>query len=817
MRHKLLTSIFGLCLLFLAACGGSTDNSSETRCLEVSLSKTTATVGERLLISGLPNGWKDVKAQLFANEETGDISSLIESVAEGDKTLHYLVTPANPTNLIGGGNVEIEFSNEQNACPKTALTVASLPDPTAPDVKGKFSELVKQQTQDWEQELRDAGIDQQLLKGDLQNLPDIYAPLAVQQILLDHPDNPNSLVNIAATGKVLIDGQEISVDAGALDSILYYLQQAETPSQKLSTAAAGNCPLQDGAIFGYGYPNIQTIDDAIACVESQNQAEFGLSVISAGDYILLGLLAAAIFDIEPVSSTTLKIISTAMLYGKLSLGWKAAIYPPAFLESSIKFTVTPKEFYGVGTTQGQWSDVSIRLEQGKPFNMGEVVAKLIFKIANPKIVQNEKINDFIKKLLGSFVGAVGNFLGEGSSISPIDYYPEKLLDITGSAYSEPTGSSGSFTKIRIDENSDSGGTFELTFEGGCGSEAFSIKTVGRLAGMPKGQQTSEPQELNICPVKIVDLTIVAKKTGKLNEKVTGTVQLQNLGLDVSYTLKNLTGLDSASPMSGSISRNETKSIDLTATCKSSETINGLAEIYFTLPDGTEFNKIPGVNGLEYPVALLLEVNCSGAQEYTGYFEYNLTYSGTSTSPWTLGDCSGPLPNAKEQNTVEQNTVATVTVDFITNGLNRLSPIRVQTGAYTFNDRTSLTRPTGSSNSSRDVSGSNPSLFQPELLSIVIEKNGTVSGAVAIEYSGTFSLSYQSNFCGETSSDTQSGEVKPGLDFLDGRQYKSVVSSDGSVSGSFFETIEDSSQENCDFSTCGNSTVTRSIKWRLVPK
>ena len=445
--------------------------------------------------------------------------------------------------------------------------------------------------------------------------------LAIQQFFLDHPENSNSLKNMLETGQVTVEGEIIALELDVLDSVMALMAQydAEEGLEATSIAAQQSnfttCHVwADMLSEGINNPASLKgeIEHAMKCMDEQRQAASSLRNTRIVQRVrsLLGIPASI-------------PLAALLLSSNVRHGLFAAILPKGFVDDSLEFEIRkdvfPRsdnlDFLGVEVTKGIWSKVTIEVADGERFDLSQFVYRFLLGKAKPNPGEAEQgliskflINELIKRL-ATLLGRADGTL----DVSAIQYskYPQT---VTGPRYSKPTGP---FERISITSHDDSRGTFELTFEGGCGIEAFSIETVGSLLNYPSGRQGTEAARLNICPVKATRSPDLLKLSGTPSEvPIEGSITVKNEGHELRYVESGSDAWLTVEPQGGTIKKGESVTFKISANCEEGiDERTGAIGLKFTLPDGTDpsvapFNT-PPLAGFP-PNVLPVKLSCNNA-------------------------------------------------------------------------------------------------------------------------------------------------------------------------------------------------------------
>ena len=156
-------------------------------CKEIALATTTALPGAVVDIAGIPLNLENFEVQ--AIDGVND-SLPVPIIAYTDDA--YLLAPIHPSFELIGGITTLQFIHHGDICHEVVFNV--LPIPEAP---GELMRLAEAAQQDLDAALAFFGIKPGDIRGDV--ISEQLLPLAEIQFMIDHPDNPNSLVSLSST------------------------------------------------------------------------------------------------------------------------------------------------------------------------------------------------------------------------------------------------------------------------------------------------------------------------------------------------------------------------------------------------------------------------------------------------------------------------------------------------------------------------------------------------------------------------------------------------------------------------------------------
>lgn len=188
----LFIAIFAL--VFLLTCSEDSPTESDdgnNDGLTVTPSSTDSPSGSWVSLTGLPAGDSTYYGIVTSTAKASDTGYAAVVVADSG---HYLIVPLNPTDPVGGGELQVIITNNsKSAAAPFTLTLDSLP--PAP---GEFAAVVALMQDAFTASLAAVGWTRDSL--DYQNPQDVpitRLPYVIAYAAIDSPDNPNSLRAIA--------------------------------------------------------------------------------------------------------------------------------------------------------------------------------------------------------------------------------------------------------------------------------------------------------------------------------------------------------------------------------------------------------------------------------------------------------------------------------------------------------------------------------------------------------------------------------------------------------------------------------------------
>lgn len=431
-----------------------------------------------------------------------------------------LITPLHPDNNILGGDILINVTLNGRRCSALNFTIASLPDPEAQGVKDSYMS-VADEIQDYIiGRAQNEGVNPDILKGELSELPNSLIGLGMNQYFIDHPDNPNSMKAIASRGTYIDEatGEEIAVNIQLMDSMfadkgllnLYKEYFELLASEGLSMKNSSQFTLHD-----YSLGTLQTSEctkrpDNLTTAEELNdameaQARFESWSESLGNAVYvntrigMGLTVLGFFNPTAAAfalgfvAGTLPIIA---LQAELEAG--ASLLPSDLEKLSIEVTTKSFQAKGPVPETGEITKIELGIAQSESFSVLEFAVDIVANI--PGINYLKRIytgaTDLDDLIIRYIADDLTNDLG-AASFGPYCWDP---IDVTDAP---------DFVEYEIESDSSEGPSIEFTskpeyapIEEKSGLNKIVANTVqGRFAG-----KSAEPGEAEVEVIGYLEVT-----------------------------------------------------------------------------------------------------------------------------------------------------------------------------------------------------------------------------------------------------------------------------------------------------------------------
>jgi hypothetical protein len=385
-------------------------------CKRVSLAAPSGAPGDRIAIAGLPKSLKTVYANVEIPGESSKGTALIVETDEGGGNGLALLVPLHPTQPLAGGTVNLSISDGQKECAPSSFAISPLANPNS-----------------LQTEIADAasahGIDVATLKGSYASLAPEHASLGMLQFIVDHPDNPNSLVAVQNRGTVIDDGTPVPINMALLNALVYRLNMFDiTTASALEATALGIDKLC------VGRPALSSATNLNSCMNRGDEIE-RLAVVNeiVGELIAYAAIIAA-FD--PVPGDELVFTWLAASQFGYAIGF--SVYQQQLPKeiTSMTFDVSAPSFNEVGQT-GVWQNIKLEVKDTTGINVADLVGELFSNLSAGKILKNLDKITFTDRLFERFVDdvkalVVKNMMGtyKGGTVLPIPYSTYGSVDIT---------------------------------------------------------------------------------------------------------------------------------------------------------------------------------------------------------------------------------------------------------------------------------------------------------------------------------------------------------------------------------------------------
>ncbi len=204
----------------------------EVACPGLSFEKASAAPLEVVGLGTLPKEFAEPILAIVTdeNEEVGTIS-FVERLEDGSATFF---TPFFPGVVTEGGAVKVQLTDWKLSCPLADFAIEAIP--PAP---GELSRLVDALQEVLDVNVAAAGLTPEGLIAGEGELSQQAVPLALAQIVLDSPDNPNSLRAVSEGTAPVFEG---TAETGLLDAVVAYLGIVEALGPESSGPSVAGRP-----------------------------------------------------------------------------------------------------------------------------------------------------------------------------------------------------------------------------------------------------------------------------------------------------------------------------------------------------------------------------------------------------------------------------------------------------------------------------------------------------------------------------------------------------------------------------------------------
>jgi hypothetical protein len=379
---------------FLLSCGEDStaptdDGTSGPRTLTVAIEAATAVPGERITITGIPD---DVPAIYARVTLPGQARGGPFGIGFLDLTsdVHELIAPLHPSDPMGGGIVELEFTDGTTVTSNPiTLDLGSLT--PAP---GAFSAVIDDLQLLFDGWLAQNGTTRAALRATAPELlPALDLTLLLTHSFLDHPDNPNTLRAFADGPTPLFD--ETEVDRDVLDALTAASGMVALLDLKTSFVDTLTAP----DLGGEPVPSRDAIHDPSIrlCIDAPT---FGIGANDCGKLAEVMAYRAelqresesaaqqVIDDVESVVFTALGYTRGAAIASGIATSFWAidniegghrGTYPSQFMNAATDFQLDPSVFPEDFTDPGIWDNFLVTATSDG-WRFDDVILEAISKI-----------------------------------------------------------------------------------------------------------------------------------------------------------------------------------------------------------------------------------------------------------------------------------------------------------------------------------------------------------------------------------------------------------------------------------------------------
>ncbi len=460
------------------------------------LMSNSAQPGTQVIVKGVPNSFNQIAVGIKTKEMEGFFPVLSHRLNGGDLSIFV---PFHPTNIKTGGEVELLIANGNNVCSSLQLNIEPLA--MKPENAGNTKKILLKSQSFLNTIIQTSNVDQKLLMGDPQNVPENLKLLSFIQWIIDHPQNPNSLKQIAENKAPILEGQKIDyqlfdnllANTGLneeMDNLINFVKQKSQIKSGNSSEIIGTKSLSksskyqelaslNSSLFNFAFDcntlvvsNAQKLDDCMwgqkSWEETKNSQDFQVLVdqvklILSGFAISISLLSlgAAL----PIASGIIFGSSMGVTIVEMLVEANVTLMPSEL--TKLEFTASPTSIKK--DQSGTVTEITLDAKSGIfPFTIGGLVDLILntidvnkFFVRSPKLALSPykkgiqenlgRLNNLnsIRKALGSVLEPYFKFLDTNiGGFGPNEYKNIKVDK------NYVTSSVGPYGKIRIFGNND---------------------------------------------------------------------------------------------------------------------------------------------------------------------------------------------------------------------------------------------------------------------------------------------------------------------------------------------------------------------------
>ncbi|NET90718.1 MAG: hypothetical protein F6K45_21940 [Kamptonema sp. SIO1D9] len=427
----------------------------------------------QVIVKGVPTSFDNSNLQVKFKDT--DTKKFVKTVAirreDGDLGVVVPIHPANKE----GGIVQLTIATLNQTCPVISLQIEPLP-----EAPGTTKEVFADLQRNINEVAQIYGINPSQLRGDVEQQPSELQGIALAQLFLDHPSNPNSFKAILDGTAPILEGQELDLNildnliasSGLLSSINDYLADLIASEKKtvnlqekdyLQTRQYQNRLNKFDEKFVIAkqlspqkkecreIDTVIQLKDAIIEYKSAKKSQeellnkIAMSFFNAFSSAIVGLASgAAIADPEPITKVVLTAISASLAYTlivpQVMYDRKINILPNRL--TSLNFEVTNSKFTKISSeskeytpSKGKWLHVKL-ISEGDTWKLN---ISQLFDLLAPLLSSINSIEATINlaSIFNGIIQPFKKFPGVGSPAGPCKY--EVMIDeVSSITWVEPS-------------------------------------------------------------------------------------------------------------------------------------------------------------------------------------------------------------------------------------------------------------------------------------------------------------------------------------------------------------------------------------------
>jgi plastocyanin len=404
-------------------------------CGRVSLAASSGTPGDRIAISGLPSSLETVYATVEVPGESAEGVALIVEPEEGGAGKLALLVPIHPTVPLAGGTVNLSITDGQRECEPISFAISPLANPDDPKVKNALASKVASLQADIADAANELGIDVATLKGDNESLAPEHVGLGILQFVVDHPDNPNSLVAVLDRGTVFDDGAPVAVNMALLNALVYRLglfDISASPSiEPIATTVEASAVTYIGCVGRRALASATVLN---FCMKEYDRVEADAMINEGAGEILAYF--AILSSVNPIKGDEVMLAKLAASQLIIAIGLSVYQQQVPTEIASMAFDVSAPVLDEAGET-GVWQKVELVVKDTSGTSISDLVGELFSNLSSGKILKKLYKITLGGQLFKKFVDDVKALVVKemvqtykGGTVLPIPYSSYGPVDIT---------------------------------------------------------------------------------------------------------------------------------------------------------------------------------------------------------------------------------------------------------------------------------------------------------------------------------------------------------------------------------------------------
>lgn len=386
MRQSAAVSTVAIVILLLVACSTPSGSGSSALCRDVRLASAAGTPGQPIVVQGLDEaaGPAALVVSPAAEGEAWSARAMaLATRSDGSSSEVGFLTPFHPLHVIAGGEVGLAVAiGSATECDLGTFIIDPLPTAGDPEAEGAFAALVT----DLERRLDERSVGERFGTATSEEIDQLLEMmLEVEHDLIRGDDNPNSLIRLASEGRIILDGEAIELDVGALDAIVAHFSGDGAGGQLVSSSMAFPSQTTDRRVEGcVGRAALASATHLDDCMRwRQDLIDDAWHLDAASDVLTsVALLLAA--DPLPGNEALFGALGVATLAASVTQRIAVRTAPAAIAEMGFEIDTPVIER---STDTGRWTRVDLTVADTPPGEVVDIVKDIFMTLTIDKVLR----------------------------------------------------------------------------------------------------------------------------------------------------------------------------------------------------------------------------------------------------------------------------------------------------------------------------------------------------------------------------------------------------------------------------------------------